>query len=366
MGKLYFSHMKPSSSFAIFYSYSLRRCVRYFVLVILCAITTTSFGQESKQKQIAQTQMGFLAIPDGARYTGMGSAAVGLSEGVESVFINPAGLGVLETGSEFSVSQTLYIADINKTALGIAKGFRNIGTFAVTAAFMDYGELMRTVRTDDPSEPYLALGAFSPTSLAIGLAYARRHTDRFYFGGHLKLAYEHLGTSRLGVDQEGKDLSKGYRDVENTLTLLVFDFGTRYYPGFGDLNLSASWQHFSQEQSYVQQGFPLPLTFTFGCSMDILSIFKEEKYRSHKFTVACDYLQVRDFGNKVHIGGEYWFQKRIALRSGYKFRYDEEGWTAGVGFRLDDVIGMEFGLDYSYGYFGVFDDVQRFSIIISK
>jgi hypothetical protein len=100
--------------------------------------------------------------------------------------------------------------------------------------------------------------------------------------------------------------------------------------------------------------------------MDILSILKDEKYRSHKFTIAAEYLQVRDFSNKVHVGGEYWFQDQIALRGGYKFGYDEEGWTAGVGFRLDDIMGVKFGLDYSYGYFGVFNDVQRFSFIISK
>ena len=126
MKKSYINNRKSISGFFSNRFYQIKLDIWIVLIGILCAITTTSIGQESKQKQIAQTQMGFLAIPDGARYTGMGSAAVATSEGVEAVFINPAGLGTLETGTEFSMSQTLYIADINKTALGVAKGFRNI------------------------------------------------------------------------------------------------------------------------------------------------------------------------------------------------------------------------------------------------
>jgi len=47
----------------------------------------------------------------------------------------------------------------------------------------------------------------------------------------------------------------------------------------------------------------------------------------------------------------------FALRAGYKFNYDEEGLTVGVGFRLRGVK-----LDYAYSDLGVFNAVNRLSI----
>ena len=92
MERVYFCIGKTISGCFIRHFYPFRLASGIILLGILCAIATTVVGQESKQKQIAQTQMGFLAIPDGARYTGMGSAAVSIAEGIEATFINPAGL----------------------------------------------------------------------------------------------------------------------------------------------------------------------------------------------------------------------------------------------------------------------------------
>ena len=341
---------------------------RYFLLFIISNIfscfLSSSYSQETQQ--IAQTQMVFLGIPVGGRYTGMGSAAVGISEGTEAVFFNPAGLAFASNDWEIFVSETNYIADIKQTAVAVAKGINTIGTFAATAVFMDYGEFVRTVRTDNPNQPYLNLGNFSPFSLAIGLAYARRHTDRFYFGGHVKVVHENLGISRLGLDEEGTDISLGYRDVQNKLTVIAFDFGTRYYPGLGDLNISASWQNFSGEKSYAQQSFSLPLFINLGLSMNVLSLLNDQAVIPHRLSFAFDFVSTKDFGNKYHSGVEYCFKNMFSLRCGYKFGYSEESFTAGFGFRLMKKADYAIGMDYSFSEYGIFNDVHRISLLIHK
>ncbi len=51
----------------------------------------------------------------------------------------------------------------------------------------------------------------------------------------------------------------------------------------------------------------------------------------------------------------------LALRAGYKVNYDEEGMSAGIGFRKN-IVGTNIKLDYSYSDLGVFNTVNRISI----
>jgi hypothetical protein len=51
----------------------------------------------------------------------------------------------------------------------------------------------------------------------------------------------------------------------------------------------------------------------------------------------------------------------IALRAGYKFNYDEEGFCAGFGVKRT-ISGIDIKLDYSYSEFGVFNTVNRVSL----
>lgn len=53
--------------------------------------------------------------------------------------------------------------------------------------------------------------------------------------------------------------------------------------------------------------------------------------------------------------------KALSLRAGYKFGYDEHNYSLGLGLQ-QSLQGIGIGLDYSYTPFGVFGNVNRFSI----
>ena len=59
---------------------------------------------------------------------------------------------------------------------------------------------------------------------------------------------------------------------------------------------------------------------------------------------------------------EYEYAELLALRAGYKFNYDFDGFTVGAGIK-HAFEGLKLFADYSYGDMGVYlGNVQRISI----
>ena len=194
--------------------------------------------------------------------------------------------------------------------------------------------------------------------IAIGIAYARKMTDKFSFGGHIKYARQDLGAGLEG------DSYAEPKSVDFRLSTFAFDFGTLYYTGIRDLRVAMSFQNFSKEVKYQREEFPLPLMFRIGVAMNVLSIFQEEN--PNQLMVAVDFEHPRDFPERVHTGAEYLYQSptlrdyginNLALRGGYKFGYDEEAWSFGFGM---SAFGAK--IDYAIQDFGIFDDVSTWSV----
>jgi len=95
--------------------------------------------------------------------------------------------------------------------------------------------------------------------------------------------------------------------------------------------------------------------------MDIFD-FMPSLQESQSLVLAIDAVHPRDYTERIHIGGEYWYMDMIALRAGYKYNYDEEGLSAGVGIKYAVEGGFGIKIDYSYSDLGVFDAVNRISI----
>jgi len=226
----------------------------------------------------------------------------------------------------------------------------NWGTFALSFISMDWGTFHGTRRANTDAG-FVETAEFSPSDWALGFSYARRISNQFAFGGHLKYVHENLGSTVEGAMAKPKDYTA-------EMNLMAFDFGTLYYTGFKDLRFGMSLQNFSQEKVYRAEPFPLPLTFRFGLAMDALGLFMEQP--DHSLTLAVDALHPRDYSERLHVGGEYSFKKMFFLRGGYKTNYDEEGLAFGAGVLLE-ISRMAVGIDYSYLQFAHFDAVQMFS-----
>jgi hypothetical protein len=62
-----------------------------------------------------------------------------------------------------------------------------------------------------------------------------------------------------------------------------------------------------------------------------------------RLTLTGDVGFYNDGNEKAHLGGEFKVVPELALRLGYKINYDNQGFTAGAGFRFRTV-----GLGYAF------------------
>lgn len=309
--------------------------------------------QAADMKKIGQSQMQWLSIPVGPRPSAMGGAYTAVANDASSVFWNPAGIA-FTTGSNMFLSQTKWIADINVNAAAASYEAGNIGIFSLSFSNVDWGAIHGTRRDNSASSGFVETGDFSPTNWEVGLAYARRISDRFAIGGNLKYLYENLGSGLTGTMDEGKMYTA-------KMNLLALDIGTIYYTGYKDLRLAMCLQNFSQERQYREEKYPLPLTFKFGVAMDLTSLWMQTS--DHKLTFAVDALHPRDYSERLHFGLEYGFRNMVFLRGGYKTNYDEQDLTLGAGLQYS-INNLGLGIDYSYLQFKNFDAVQMFGITI--
>jgi hypothetical protein len=330
----------------------------------LVCVVLTFFGLSSllmAQTKYAQAGMPFLKIDVGSR-VGMAGTQLGYLGDAESQFFNPAGMAAVER-FDASASMSNWIADIKHYGVAAAYNAGTLGVFGISAIWMDYGEFRETIPYvgEDPTslnKGYVDVGTFTISEYAVGVSYARPITSQFYVGGQMKYAKQDLGNITIEDEITGQPV-----DRANSVNNLVLDFGTIYYPGWKDLRFGVSLRNFANQSDYYNQRFELPLTYDVGIAMDLLKLNQSSDMviSDHNLTLALDWVHPRDYEERLHVGLQYSFLETFYLRGGYKFQYDEEGLTAGVGFRKD-VSGTGLKVDFVYQDFGIFDNVTRLSV----
>ena len=322
--------------------------MKKLILFLLLVFLTTIFLMPSHAaiKKLAQTGLQFLEIDVSTRAAAMGGAFMMVGNDADAMFYNPAGIAEMQSNMDFVACRTQWIADISYNSGGIVKNFGNVGNFGLSFITSDYGDIIGT-RVASTEKGFEETGNLDVGAYAVGLTYARSLTNKFTVGGQIKYVGQQLG----------ENLFPDGSTVENKVSGVAFDFGTMFYPGVKSFRFGMSIRNFSPQLKYQQTSFQLPLTFTIGVAMDVLDLLGEH---NNSLLVAIDAVHPRDYTERMHIGAEYTILNMIALRAGYKFNYDEEGITAGVGLNTD-LSGLKLKIGYAYSDFGVFDNVSRIS-----
>lgn len=335
---------------------------KYIILncTFFLLISTVAFGQLMKRQKLAQTGMKFLSTSTDARVSALGSAATAFEVNSSSMFYNPAGMAFLGSFTNVSLGQVQWIANINyaygSAAFNPANGL--YGVFGVSVLAVDYGDFRGTIR--DPGEQgFIDTGIFSPSAMAIGFGYAKALSTQFSVGGNIKYVTQDLGKSIIGFDSE-----LNYKEKSYSKDVLAYDFGVLYRTGFKSLNFGMCIRNFSQEVTYEDEGFQLPLTFKIGFSMNILDFFPAFNSKMHSLLIAADAVHPRDYPEQVNFGVEYLFVRTFALRLGYSTPNDEHNLSTGIGLQKSFRNYM-LALDYAYTPFEAFEDVHRFSLQFS-
>jgi hypothetical protein len=326
-------------------------------LFAACFAAPPAGAQSKTGTTIAQ----FLGIEPSARTAALGNAAVGLYEGIESVYFNPGALGALD-GVAVQFTHAAWFVDISYDYAAVAVPLKTWGTLFGSLTSLSSGEIdVRTV------ERPLGTGErYTVGDIAVGLGFGRHITSRFAAGVQVDYVRERI-----------------WHSVQTTM---VFNVGTVYQLGVGGIRIGScisnmgTRSEFSGRDLAIQfdadpdvfgdnsalpaeqftDRFPVPIGFRVGVAAPY-----ETSPRS-RLLVVLDALHPADNSETVNTGVEWTWNEALALRAGYQtlFQQDSElGWTFGTGLR-GGLGEREFRVDYAWANHDHLDGTHRLTLAL--
>ncbi len=195
---------------------------------------------------------------------------------------------------------------------------------------------MKKTKKTAGQKVYDVLGNFSANAISLGLSYSRALTDKFSFGLTVKYVRE-------GID-------------DYSANNILFDGGVLYYTGFKSLRLGASIQNFGVETKYINDPFKMPSVLKLGLAAEIFGDMKSE----YRVTGIVEALHPNDGDERMNAGLEIGWKNMVILRGGYKFFYDEETWSVGLGVNPSTQIPVS--ADFSFADYGRLGNILRFTL----
>lgn len=296
-----------------------------------------------------------LLIPVGPRGIAMGEANVATSEGIESLFWNPAGVAKMDGSADLMFSHMTYIADIGVEYGAVAANFEGFGvlTFSLKALSIDDIAITTTTNPDGTGE------TFSPTMLTAGLGFSRQLTDAIAVG----LTVNYISERMADVSASGVAFDVGvmYDNLASinglSLGFVIKNLGPdMQYTGSG-LLVSGDIDGFNRPPNfYAIESAPFELPSNFQIALgyrpvldDMNSLQLSGLYQNNNFS-----------GDEYKVGAEYGYNDMFFIRGGYQFAPDVAsdeyiyGLTAGVGVNYD-IEGFGIKIDYAYRDVDLFD-----------
>jgi len=299
-------------------------------------------------QRVGQSGWQFLKINGDPRQAAMGGTFMVTDQpNANAVFGNPAILAKLDR-YDIQFNSTNWLADTKYFSFALAKGFPRIGTFAVSMASLDYGDIAETVYAPlqgGGAYPLVTGNTFTAGDLAAGISYAKIITDKLSIGGNVRYLREVIAGT--GMTNWSIDFSTLYStDVKNLrIAITARNFGP-------DAHLVG----YSEELQSEPVDIKMPLEFRGGLAYDLL----DGAEGAHRLTTVLEGKLPSDGPEKIHFGTEYQYRNLISVRGGYRFNYDEEGLTLGVGLHFP-IGATQCDLNYGYLDYGALTHVNMFS-----
>ncbi len=299
--------------------------ILFFLLILILSINET-FAQ--KFRKTATAGFVFLELPVNARTSGLGEAGITLSDlNSDGVFVNPAICGFTNRTHNVSFFYSPYFAEIKQYAASYSFN-SNFGVFSVGALMLDYGTMPKTQKVAG-QRVYEIIGSFSSKSLAFLFSYSRMLTDKFSFGISLKYVNEKI-------------------DIYSADNVLL-DGGVLYYTGLGSLRIGATIQNFGTDAKFINDPFKMPAVLKLGAATEILGDFNSD----YRVTTLMEAIHPNDGDERLNTGLELSWKNIFSIRGGYKFFYDEETYSFGIGINGEPSIPVSFDISISnYGRLG--------------
>lgn len=307
----------------------------------------TSFTLGNDFNTTGTTGFVFLNLPVSARFASMGETGITLnSAGADGMFINPGLIIRTENNTSLTMTHGQWYGDTKHQSFGLVRKFGYFGALGLSINYFDFGEIAKT-RAVFPHEInnlqegdnnlYYDLGTYSAGAFALGLSYSRFLTLNFSFGATAKYVRE-------TIDEY---------DTDNVL----LDLGFVYNTGIGSFRIGTFLKNFGLESEYVDEQFKMPQRLVLGISGEIFGSLESANYTS----LYLEAVHPNDAGEHIHLGIENKLLNILYLRGGYKFGYDHENLTLGLGTEFV-YKAKNLRLDISYMNHEYLEETLRYSL----
>ncbi|RPH74546.1 PorV/PorQ family protein [bacterium] len=340
-----------------------KKILKIIATVFILSPVVLAQGSVTEVSKKGTTAAPFLSISQGARATAMGSAFVGVSNDVNAIYWNPAGLAKLE-GIHVSFDHTDWFADIKYNFVAASYNIGEFGSIGFSFISSDIGD-MRVTTIDKPE----GTGEiFSASDVAFSVAYAINLTDNFSIGFNPKFISQSIW--KMSATAFAMDIGVQYKTPFDgiILAMSISNFGTKMNLSgnsnlvLHDLDLGRSGNNDKIPAYLETEEWALPLNFRVGLGYNI------NVSEMHKFTIAVDAMHPNDNYESINLGGEYNFNNFIFLRGGYKSLFltdSEESFALGFGVQQELLGNIALKVDYAYQDFGRLTNIQKFTVGIT-
>ena len=298
------------------------------ILILICL----SGFLITQQSPAEETMSSFLSIDADARGTAMGGAHGAITEGIYSVYWNPAGLSEV-LFKEIGATYHRAFQDINYSFIGYATPSDFYGALAFHVFYLGSGSITSTYENLDGS--FAGTGdSFSVTDLGFGLTQSKAITENFAYGASAKIITHKI------MDKSAFDLA--------------CDVGVIYHPPVEGVKLGLALRNFSTMYKFLNSQTREPWNIKVATAYELPML---------PLTVAGDYNVFAGQKDSLSFGAEYWFFDMLALRAGTKLLSSNDLLSSlnfGFGLNLLDL----YQLDYAINPNSALGISQRFSLII--
>ncbi len=310
-----------------------------------------------------------LLINPWARSSGWGGANVASVRGLESAYVNVAGIA-FTSGTEvgFSHTQWLVGSEISVIAAGISQKITETGRLALNITSMRFGDVPITTTTN----PEGNIGTYSPSYSIFALSYANVFSNSIYGGLTVKLISEtisDMSATGFAIDAGIQYVTGAKENVKFGITLK--NWGTAMsYNGDGlsiRTLLPGQDDQFTVEQRSAS--FELPSQLLIGGAYDLLLP------SDFRLTVAGTFVSNAFSKDQIVAGLEFAIRDLLVLRGGYTYEadimttkrttfYTGPSFGATINVPFNKEVGSGFAIDYSYRDTNPWNGIHSIGIVL--
>lgn len=286
------------------------------ILIILMFGLTCAYGASG-----GSAVFDFLKLDTNARSAAIGGTFVGISDDVNTLAYNPAGLGNIDI-NQITFMHNQWFEGVRQQYIG----FVHRKGFGVGINYVDYGKIQRTTIKEPKGT---GLGKFSSYDMALLVGYGKRIRDTLSLGLNLKYIAEKI--------------------YEYNAWAMALDGGLLYRIPSTEIDVGLSLQNIGTNVEFRNKREELPQNVKLGLCY---------RFNNEKGLIAIDFNKQLNGIYSFNLGSEYSIIKCLTLRAGLNGRNKaDSGLVAGLG-----ITCSEFILDYAVSPYGELGLTHRISI----